>query len=122
MVSLMATVSLDLLTVEEVAELLRVNPQTVRNWIDSGQLPSLRVGARRVRVQRGALESFVGVKPDAPNAGGPPASAALAGTPAPLDSDAVADALDQVAAGLAALARAVRGGQSASIQADTPTS
>ena len=31
--------------------LLRLNQQTVRNWIDQGSLPALRVG-RRVRVRR----------------------------------------------------------------------
>ena len=31
------------LTVLEVAKLLKLNPQTVRNWIDDGQLPAFRV-------------------------------------------------------------------------------
>ena len=39
------------LTVAEVAELLKLNQQTVRNWIDQGSLPALRVG-RRVRNRR----------------------------------------------------------------------
>jgi excisionase family DNA binding protein len=39
------------LTVAEVAELLKLNQQTVRNWIDQGSLPALRVG-RRVRIRR----------------------------------------------------------------------
>jgi excisionase family DNA binding protein len=39
------------LTVAEVAELLKLNQQTVRNWIDQGSLPALRVG-RRVRIKR----------------------------------------------------------------------
>jgi excisionase family DNA binding protein len=38
------------LTVEDVAKLLQLNPQTVRNWIDAGQLPAFRVG-RRVRIR-----------------------------------------------------------------------
>jgi excisionase family DNA binding protein len=40
----------EFLTVAEIAELLKVNQQTVRNWIDRGSLPAVRVG-RRVRVK-----------------------------------------------------------------------
>jgi excisionase family DNA binding protein len=43
------------LTVAEVAELLKLNQQTVRNWIDQGSLPALRVG-RRVRIRRSDFE------------------------------------------------------------------
>ena len=43
------------LTVAEVAELLKLNQQTVRNWIDAGSLPAFRVG-RRVRILRTDLE------------------------------------------------------------------
>lgn len=43
------------LTVAEVAELLKLNQQTVRNWIDAGSLPALRVG-RRVRIRRSDFE------------------------------------------------------------------
>jgi excisionase family DNA binding protein len=49
----------DVLNVFEVATLLRVNPQTVRNWIDAGSLPAVRLG-RRVCVRREDLESVVG--------------------------------------------------------------
>ena len=41
----------EFLTVADVARILRLNQQTVRNWIDQGSLPALRVG-RRVRVRR----------------------------------------------------------------------
>src|ERR1700754_1074560 len=43
------------LTVAEVAEMLKLNQQTVRNWIDQGSLPALRVG-RRVRIRRSDFE------------------------------------------------------------------
>jgi excisionase family DNA binding protein len=43
------------LTVAEVATMLKLNQQTVRNWIDQGSLPALRVG-RRVRIRRSDLE------------------------------------------------------------------
>jgi excisionase family DNA binding protein len=45
----------EFLTVAEVAELLKLNQQTVRNWIDQGSLPAVRVG-RRVRIRRSDLE------------------------------------------------------------------
>jgi excisionase family DNA binding protein len=43
------------LTVADVARLLKLNQQTVRNWIDQGSLPALRVG-RRVRIRRSDFE------------------------------------------------------------------
>ena len=48
----------ELLTVAEVAELLKLNQQTVRNWIDQGSLPALRVG-RRVRIRRSDLDRLL---------------------------------------------------------------
>lgn len=46
------------LTVAEVAALLRLNQQTLRNWIDAGELPALRVG-RRVRIRRSDLDELL---------------------------------------------------------------
>jgi excisionase family DNA binding protein len=46
------------LTVAEVAELLRLNQQTVRNWIDQGSLPAYRVG-RRVRIKQSDLDRLL---------------------------------------------------------------
>jgi excisionase family DNA binding protein len=43
------------LTVAEVAQMLKLNQQTVRNWIDQGSLPAVRVG-RRVRIKRSDFE------------------------------------------------------------------
>src|SRR5581483_762527 len=43
------------LTVAEVAALLKLNQQTVRNWIDQGSLPAIRIG-RRVRIKRSDFE------------------------------------------------------------------
>ncbi len=48
----------DFLTVAEVAGILKLNQQTVRNWIDHGTLPALRVG-RRVRIRRGDFERIL---------------------------------------------------------------
>ena len=49
----------ELLTVAEVAERMKLNPPTVRNWIDRGELPALRVGSRRVRIRASDLDAFV---------------------------------------------------------------
>ena len=46
------------LTVAEVAATLKLNQQTVRNWIDAGTLPALRVG-RRVRIKRSDFERIL---------------------------------------------------------------
>jgi excisionase family DNA binding protein len=50
-----ATLDDSFFTVAEVAEILKLNQQTVRNWIDQGSLPAVRVG-RRVRIRRSDLE------------------------------------------------------------------
>jgi excisionase family DNA binding protein len=66
------------LTVAEVAEVLKLNQQTVRNWIDQGSMPALRVG-RRVRIRRSDFERILaegyngggagpGATPGGPNA------------------------------------------------------
>jgi excisionase family DNA binding protein len=48
----------EFLTVAEVAETLKLNQQTVRNWIDQGSLPALRIG-RRVRIRRSDFERLI---------------------------------------------------------------
>lgn len=63
------------LTVSEVADVLRLNPQTVRNWIDAGSLPAVRIG-RRVRIKKSDLDRFV-----ADGYQGAPASASATSAP-----------------------------------------
>ena len=46
-------------TVAEIAEQLKLNSQTIRNWIDQGSLPAVRVGPRRVRVRQSDLDAFL---------------------------------------------------------------
>lgn len=46
------------LTVAEVADQFKVNQQTVRNWIDQGRLPAVRVG-RRVRIRRSDFDRIL---------------------------------------------------------------
>lgn len=48
----------DVLTVGEVAEWLRVTPQTVRRLIAEGQLPAKMVG-REWRLQRCKVQAFL---------------------------------------------------------------
>jgi dCTP diphosphatase len=52
------------LTVAEVAQLLKLNEQTVRNWIDNGSLPAVRVGPRRVRIRESDLERLIAAGSD----------------------------------------------------------
>ena len=56
----------EFLTVHEVAALLKLNPQTVRNWIDQGKLAAVHVG-RRVRITRADLDRVIqeGYRPGA---------------------------------------------------------
>ena len=49
---------MDLLTVQETADLLRVSAVTVRRHITAGRLKAKRFG-RRVRVDRDELEAFM---------------------------------------------------------------
>lgn len=74
------------LTVAEVADVLKLNQQTVRNWIDQGSLPALRVG-RRVRIRRSDFERVLaegyngGAAAAAQRAGGPSAEDFWGGEP-----------------------------------------
>jgi excisionase family DNA binding protein len=45
--------------VAEVAEYLKANQQTVRNWLDRRELAAVRVGSRRVRIRRSDLDEFL---------------------------------------------------------------
>ena len=54
-----------LLTPEETADLLAVQPKTVRDWLRSGKLPGVKVGSLW-RVQEASLREFVAPPPAAP--------------------------------------------------------
>ena len=60
------------LTVAEVAGILKLNQQTVRNWIEAGSLPAYHVG-RRVRVRREDFDALI--ERGASTGGARPASA-----------------------------------------------
>jgi excisionase family DNA binding protein len=47
-----------LLTVPQVAEEFQVTDQTIRNWIDSGVLPAVRIG-RAFRIKRSAVDELL---------------------------------------------------------------
>lgn len=52
----MATSNSELLTIAEAAELVKVDPSTIRRWIKSGRLHALRPGPRTVRLRRSEIE------------------------------------------------------------------
>lgn len=47
-----------LLTVDDIARILKLNPQTVRNWITSGYLHAIRIG-RNVRIPRAEFDRLL---------------------------------------------------------------
>lgn len=48
-----------LLTVKELAELLRVNPGSVYHWISAGRLPVVRFSARCVRFRESEVTKLL---------------------------------------------------------------
>ena len=48
----------DVMTVSEVAEYLRVNPQTVYRKAKAGELPAVRIG-RAIRFRRAELDQWL---------------------------------------------------------------
>lgn len=67
------------LTVAEVAEVLKLNQQTVRNWIEQGFMPAVRIG-RRVRIRRSDFDRVL-----AQGQIGPPAASGPARGPSAED-------------------------------------
>jgi excisionase family DNA binding protein len=49
----------DYLTVVQAADLLQVNPSTIRRWIREGMLPAYRIGQRRVALKRSDVASLI---------------------------------------------------------------
>jgi len=48
-----------LLTVPEVAEILRVSPSTVYRRIQAGGLPAIKLGHRQVRIKQEDLDAYI---------------------------------------------------------------
>lgn len=42
----------ELLTLQEACDLLKLHPNTLRHWDNSGTLPAIRLGTKRVRRYR----------------------------------------------------------------------
>jgi excisionase family DNA binding protein len=74
------------LTVAEVAQVLKLNQQTVRNWIDQGSLPALRVG-RRVRIRRSDFDRLLAEGLDGSSGGAAAATVATRPTEGPSAED-----------------------------------
>jgi excisionase family DNA binding protein len=53
----------DLLTLPEIAELLHVNPSTVRLWVHEERLPAFKSGGRKWFVRRADLEAMLEAQP-----------------------------------------------------------
>jgi excisionase family DNA binding protein len=46
-------------TTEEIATLLKVNPETVRRWVRSGDLKAVKLGGKYNRISQQALDAFI---------------------------------------------------------------
>lgn len=55
-------------SVAEAADLLDVDPSTIRRWIEHGTLPAYRVGRRYVRIRKDDLSRVIAPMPAAKNA------------------------------------------------------
>lgn len=49
---------MELLTVEEVAEYLKMNPQVIRRWLREGKLPGSKIG-RAWRVSKQDIDDMI---------------------------------------------------------------
>ncbi len=49
-------------TVQEIAAMLKVTPGTVYKLVKSGELPSVRITARAIRITHEAYEAFMNRK------------------------------------------------------------
>ena len=51
-----------LMTINEVSELLRVHPNTLKNWIKYGEFPpALSTGGRRLLWERETVEQWIAI-------------------------------------------------------------
>jgi excisionase family DNA binding protein len=49
----------EMLTADEVAKIMKVSIKTVRNWVQSGELPTISIGSREYRISRRDLDAFI---------------------------------------------------------------
>lgn len=49
----------DLYTVEEVAKLFKVNPESVRRWVRKEKIKSIKLGGKFIRMTKDAIQDFL---------------------------------------------------------------
>lgn len=100
----------EFLTVAEVASLLKLNQQTVRNMLDRGELGHVRVGQRRVRIRQSQLNAFLAAGESSPRSAGAdpwrPVSEAMSAVAAAVKGQD-RDALDRAITSLVEAARGI---------------
>lgn len=92
------------LTVEQVSKELSIHPSTVRLWLSQGRLTGVRVGGRKWRIRRSALDLMLGGEAAAPAAepvaspaaNAPPARQAERAIAAEVLSDEAQPVLEQI--------------------------
>jgi len=46
-------------TIEEIAGILKVNPESVRRWVRAKKLPAIKLGGKYIRVLAVDLDRFI---------------------------------------------------------------
>lgn len=101
-------------TVHGVAALLKLNQQTIKNWIDPGEPHAVRIARRPLRVRRSDLDDFIaGGTTDRRESGAdraivPTTTEGLAGLRSQLEAAAMTDDPVKVAELLAAITESAR--------------
>ncbi|HEU5383639.1 MAG TPA: helix-turn-helix domain-containing protein [Ktedonobacteraceae bacterium] len=49
----------EVLTVQEVAQAMKVSERTVRNWVEKENLPAIPIGKRGYRISKRDLETWI---------------------------------------------------------------
>lgn len=49
----------EFLTVEQIANMLQIDAESVRRYVRSGKLPAIKLGGKYIRVRRQDLEAFL---------------------------------------------------------------
>ena len=53
------TMNIELFRVREVAEILKVDPQTVYRWVRKGKINIIRLSSGGVRISRSEIDKFI---------------------------------------------------------------
>jgi len=49
----------ELYTVEEVAKMFKVNPESVRRWVRKEKIKSIKLGGKFIRMTKDAIQDFL---------------------------------------------------------------